>query len=362
MPELNSGIELASGEDIARFIHDNIKDELMSFRGVDEDDGTARFEKLCFFDSKAHVPAPTDDEIKALAEARGIDWKDGYETRAIPYIASDERVDSYGDIVRQSWIFDSFAKNPVMPYSHNWHEPPVANGIDWKIIDVNTAEYVGKALYILSLYPDAEVSERADSIYKLVKAGFLKGGSVGFWAGKAIWVEDEEERKSLGLGKYGLILEDNHLLEFSPTTIPANDGALTLASAGKRSGLITPREMNVLKNIHVDFLKASDADEEEFQVVNNRYQSITKTVFKTELEDVEEEVETKDTSDFEDRLIRLESSYERLVGRHEELTENHKQLQELVEGYILERGDFGDLEIPVELLSQVEKTLNLENI
>jgi hypothetical protein len=52
--------------------------------------------------------------------------------------------------------------------------------------------------------------------------------------GKVINVQDDTERARLGLGRYGVILDDNTLLEFSPTSVPANSGAIALLSRSAR--------------------------------------------------------------------------------------------------------------------------------
>jgi len=121
-------------------------------------------------------------------------------------------------------------------------------------------DYKGPALWLLNLFATKDDWEWADTIFRLVKSGFLLSGSVGFWSSKVIDIRDEEERGELGLGRWGLIFEENHLLEYSPTTIPANPGAHAIARDLQRIGkardslpdatmLLQPQDVTMLREI-----------------------------------------------------------------------------------------------------------------
>lgn len=195
------------------------------------------------------APALESSAFPELARLRGLEWQAEYQGRVVPYWCSDERVDSQGDIVRQSWIFDLFEKNPVWPISHDWSGLPVANGIDWRVLSRRGADYSGPALWMLGLFATREQYEFADKVFRLVKAGFLRAGSVGFVSDKLIDIRDEDERQKLGLGRYGVILEDNHLLEFSPCTLGANPGAHSLLSQAKARGELQPIDLEVAREL-----------------------------------------------------------------------------------------------------------------
>lgn len=196
------------------------------------------------------LQVPDVDSLRSLVSARGMDWKDDYKERAVPYFASDERVDGHGDIVRQSWLFDEFEKNSPMPYSHEWWAPPVGRAIDWRIVQRADADYEGPALWLLSMFATKDDWDWADTIFRLVKSGFLVSGSVGFWSAKVIDVKDEDERAELGLGRWGLIFEQNHLLEYSPTTIPANSGAHAIArSLPSHRDELLPHDVTMLREL-----------------------------------------------------------------------------------------------------------------
>ena len=196
------------------------------------------------------LKVPDLDTVKSLVSARGMAWSDEYKDRVVPYFASDERVDGHGDIVRQSWVMDEFEKNSPMPYSHEWWAPPIGRSIDWRIVERSDADYKGPALWLLNLFATKDDWDWADTIFRLVKAGFLPSGSVGFWSAKVIDVKDEDERAELGLGRWGLVFEENHLLEYSPTTIPANAGAHSIArSLPSHKDELQPQDVTMLREL-----------------------------------------------------------------------------------------------------------------
>lgn len=199
----------------------------------------------------ADLTIPELDAAKTLASARGMEWREEYKDRMVPYFASDERVDGHGDIVRQSWDMGEFEKNSPLPYSHEWWAPPVGRAIDWRVVQRSEPDYSGPALWLLGLFATKDDWEWADTVFRLVKSGFLPSGSVGFYSNKVIDVKDEDERTELGLGRWGLVFEDNHLLEFSPTTIPANEGAHSIARALSSVGkdLLLPQDVTMLREI-----------------------------------------------------------------------------------------------------------------
>lgn len=222
-------------------------------------DGRARVHKeIGTLDSVTAVPDP--EELRRLAEAVGVEWRAGYEERVVPYWASDERVDRHGDIVRQRWVFDNFSMNPVVPYSHNWDAPPIGNTIRWQVANRSDDAYSGPALHLLNLFAPADVWAFADTIYRLVRSGFLKASSVGFYPQIVIDVKDEKEREELGLGRWGYILDMNELMEHSPTTIPANVGAVSLLRSAKSKGMLQPHDIQAIRDMDRQSIKRGEGD------------------------------------------------------------------------------------------------------
>lgn len=228
---------------------------------------------------KAAPATPDVETLKALAKLRGLPWDDKYSERVMPYWASDERVDGQGDIVRQNWTFAEFEKNPVLPYSHQWGNPPIGNALDWKIVQRSDEQYSGPALWLLALFALAEQYEWADTIFRLIKGRFLRGGSVGFYSMKIIDVKDEDERRKLGLGRYGYILDDNHLLEFSPTTIGANSGAYTILESAKSQNLLQPKDFCFIRELHRREIAETTRSKEEWTERDGINRAIARALF-----------------------------------------------------------------------------------
>lgn len=192
------------------------------------------------------------DRIRELVKARGMEWNEEYASRVKKYVASDESVDSYGDIIRQEgWDFSRFEQNPALMWVHDYSQPNIGTCIHWEINEQ-------KQLILYNLFATAEVYPFADVVYKLVDAGMMKGNSVGFLAKKVMYVEDEDERAALGLGRWGVVFLESTLIEDTICPIGANSNALVQDAivAATRKGLIDKGYLGgVLKSESPDSVK-----------------------------------------------------------------------------------------------------------
>lgn len=231
---------------------------MLSFQQFEFDDnGNPSILKATGASEAAATPPAV--ELQRLAEGRDIPWEDGYADRVIAWWASDERVDRHGDIVRQSWNFNNFNANPIILYGHDWDLPPIGISLQEQIVTrqstakstdgVAKADYEGPALRMLPLFATAEQWGWADTIYRLARAKFLRTGSVSFYPGKIIEIEDEEERDELGLGKHGAIYEDNELLEFTIASVPANTGAHQILASMQQKGMLHPADIQPIREL-----------------------------------------------------------------------------------------------------------------
>ncbi len=155
-------------------------------------------------------------EVKELDEASRSFWA----------VASDESVDRSGDIIRQAgWELANFMKNPVIPWGHDYSQPPVAMA--------EAAEVRDGKLYIKPKFATAEQYPFADQIYQLYKGGFLRAFSVGFMP--------KEHKYMMDGDRYvGTEFLRQELFEVSAVTVPANPNALAQARA---AGLVVPKEL-----------------------------------------------------------------------------------------------------------------------
>jgi hypothetical protein len=165
--------------------------------------------------------------------------------RTASFIASDQTVDCYGEIVRAAgWKFDRFAKNAPFLDSHNYDTVTRLLGevIGWKIAGAQLLEDVR--------FVPAGVNPVADIAWKLVESGFLKAVSVGFMplkvrsrfrdqadflaAAKELNVPD-----SLSM-KLNAIHWEQEQTELSAVLIGANPSAVALAY---RTGALDDEDM-----------------------------------------------------------------------------------------------------------------------
>ena len=237
--------ESLDAEALLRHIHDNhLETEGLTVDG----DGNCRVERDGLQPSrKSH--SYTCAELEKMATEAGLVWRQDYCQRAMPWWASDERVDRHGDIVLQNWDFKQFMNNPVMLYSHNWDSVPIGSVIKWEVMKRRTEDYEGRSLQLLPVFATKDEYDYADTIYRLAKARIIRTGSVGFFTRNVINVADMDERKALGLGPQGMVFDDNLLVEWTVAPIPANTGAVQVIGKAAKSGLVNPQDLNVLREL-----------------------------------------------------------------------------------------------------------------
>jgi HK97 family phage prohead protease len=140
----------------------------------------------------------------------------GVDSRRLKFTVSTGTVDRERDVIAQSgWMLDNFKKNPVVLFGHDYSGLPVAKATDIQV--------VGDTLVAEAEFATAEMYPFAETVYQMVKGGFLNATSVGFRPLK--WVRNEERK--------GYDIESAELFEFSIVPVPANPDALVMArSAG----------------------------------------------------------------------------------------------------------------------------------
>lgn len=172
----------------------------------------------------------------------------------IPWVLSDESVDRMGDVIRaDGWELDEFKKSPVVIWGHG---KGVDSDADEPIGRANNVRVEGKRL-VADIEFAAKESERAARKFRLANAGYIKAGSVGFSQKEVDRVDDEDERKKLGLGKHGVLFKRQELLEFSIVAVPANPHAL---QASVRAGEIRESDAQWFEK---DFPQITERDMEK---------------------------------------------------------------------------------------------------
>jgi hypothetical protein len=162
-------------------------------------------------------------ECKVLDEAKGL----------IEYIASDESLDSFREIIRaDGWRFNRFTRNAPFVDSHNYSSVDMLLGrvVDFKVAGTKLVETVQWAI-------DVEENQLARLGWKMTVAGYLRAVSVGFIPIKTAsrWqnaTEFSQECSKLNLGSDAdvrCIYLEHEQIELSACIIGANANALAKA-------------------------------------------------------------------------------------------------------------------------------------
>jgi hypothetical protein len=147
--------------------------------------------------------------------------KPASSSRSVTFVASDESVDRYGDIIRVSgWDLRNYEKNGPLLFGHNSSEPAIGEAVAW----VEGTRLLARATF----WPEG-TSDFVDELWRITEAGGNKAVSVGFLPTKApnyIWADDDPKHEKWPTG-YEFVGQE--LLELSVVPVPANPMALALA-------------------------------------------------------------------------------------------------------------------------------------
>lgn len=157
---------------------------------------------------KAKPEEPVRKQFVVDASAKAVNE----ETRTATFVITTGAVDRDNDTINpKGWDLDPFLKNPSVLWAHDYSQLPVG-----KALDIVATE---KGLQSTVQFPPKGVHPFADTVFELVKGGFLNATSVGF---RPTEIERNEERGGLDFTK-------QELLEYSIVPVPANSEALLVA-------------------------------------------------------------------------------------------------------------------------------------
>lgn len=141
------------------------------------------------------------------------------DSRTLRFVFSDATVDRAGDSIDPAgWQTKTFEANPVALWAHNSSAPPIGRAF-------NVAPSKSKLFGDIE-FMSRDISEFADSIYRMYKAKFLRAVSVGFMPLEWKFVSTEKR-------PFGIDFLKQELLEISACPVPCNPNALQEAkSAG----------------------------------------------------------------------------------------------------------------------------------
>lgn len=177
-------------------------------------------------------------------DTRVIDEASG----TVEYIASDESVDSYNELIRaKGWRFDHFEKNAPFVDSHKYDsvEDQLGRVIDFKVSKGRLIETVKWAIDV----PDNRIAQLG---FAMTKAGYLKAVSVGFWPVRSVskWDNDRSsylaELEKLDMDEVSgprVIYLEQQQVELSAVVVGANPNAL---ARSYKAGLIDDNDLDFL--------------------------------------------------------------------------------------------------------------------
>jgi HK97 family phage major capsid protein/HK97 family phage prohead protease len=140
-------------------------------------------------------------------------------SRTVSFIFSDGSVDRMGDTIAASgWVLTNFNDNPIAIFGHD------AGTVENVMGRAKNVRVVGSRLLGDIEFMAGEINPRAEAVFQMVKAGFLKSVSVGFQPIE--WTRSTDPKRPQGVD-----FKKQELLEISIVPIPANPNALVQAKA-----------------------------------------------------------------------------------------------------------------------------------
>jgi hypothetical protein len=162
----------------------------------------------------------------------------------VEYVASDETVDSYKEVIRASgWRFTNFAKNAPFVDSHDYSSIEKLLG---KVVDFRVD---GRSLVETVQWAKDAGNKLADIGWRMTEGGFLKAVSVGFWPVKYITKADSTyaaQLKELNIEpmtEVRTIFTEQEQIELSAVVIGANPNAL---ARSYKAGYLTDADLDMI--------------------------------------------------------------------------------------------------------------------
>lgn len=156
----------------------------------------------------AESGSPPADVILHKTGVLQIDVKEP-DKRTVDFTISTGAVDREKDVINQAgWDLKAYKKSPVVLFAHDYKQPPIGRTTHLRHVD--------GALKATVEFAPKEANPMAETVYQLVKGGFLSSASVGF----------RPHKHAFNAERGGVDFEAQELLEWSIVPVPANPEAL----------------------------------------------------------------------------------------------------------------------------------------
>ena len=141
------------------------------------------------------------------------------DERTVTATISTDTVDRDKEVLLPKGVdTEKYEKNPVVLWAHDYSEPPIGRAL-----------WIKKGRKGITAKIKFAVTEKAEEIYQLFKAKFLKAFSVGFLTNDSHEPTPDELKKRPEWAEARRIIDKWELLEFSAVPVPANPEALAVA-------------------------------------------------------------------------------------------------------------------------------------
>lgn len=193
-------------------------------------------------------PLKNNPDLKRKGYEADIKEINKKEQSVTAYVSTITK-DSFNEVVLPVFDFTRFQKNPVVPWGHDYHIPPIGRSL-WQKAD--RTGLIAKTQFFTK-------NQFGMDIWNMFSEGFLKAFSIGYQPTKKASPGDEEFDRLLEEWEFDPSAKEvhsqNNLLEYSAVTLPANPDAIVNIL---KAGVV---KSDSLKSYFEDYLKENSADE-----------------------------------------------------------------------------------------------------
>jgi phage head maturation protease len=253
------------------------------------------------------------------------------KTREVEFIASKEIVDRGGDVINIKGIdLKNFKKNPIILWSHNRDGLPIGKA--------NSVRKAGDELLMKVEFPTEEEYAFGDTVFKLIKGGYLNATSVGI-------IPDYDsmeypDGKKIGGKTVRRIINKSEIFELSIVPVPMNQDALatgkTLSKAFEE-GIINEEDYKALtiEDDKLEEVETKDLEQENIEL-KSKLAAMELLLKEQEMEAEEEDSLYKDLFDefTEDKRIpddSIDELYKTFINMDENTEHNNEE--DILDGY-----------------------------
>lgn len=183
------------------------------------------------------------------------------DTREVDFVATKEIKDRQGEVIKIDGIdLKNYKKNPIILWAHNHNDLPIGKATK---LNKNDGE-----LGVRIQFADASEYSFADTVYKLVRGGYLGALSIGFLPDYKQVIYDEKSNSR--------IYNSVELLEISVVPVPANQASLV--SKAISDGVIDDIEFNEWNSFNEQALLKMSSETEELTKLKTKIDELTNEV------------------------------------------------------------------------------------